>query len=315
MTGVHDPSGAMTGTVTGREPVAIVEDPGARTTLQDHGRRGLAHLGVPPSGAVDRAAFSLGNRLAGNTEDAPALETTLRGPTLRFTRAATVVLTGAPVEAQLGGRPVAMHAPIAVRPGQVLAIGVAVRGLRTYLAIRGGFDAPRTLGSVSNDELTGLGTAPLAAGDALRIGDLALAQPAVDVAPVAAPPRSPTVRVVLGPRDDWFAPDAVTALLTDPFTVTTSVNRIGARLAGPSLPHRESAQLRSEGVTAGALQVPPSGDPILLLADHPTTGGYPVIAVVVGDDLALVAQARPGDKLRFSVASFTRPVADPSRLP
>lgn len=314
MTGLHAAAGAAR-EAAGGEPVAIVVDPGARTTLQDHGRPGLAHLGVPTSGPVDRAAFWLGNRLAGNSEDAPALETTLRGPTLRFTRAATIVLTGAPVDAQLDARPVAMHAPIRVRAGQLLAVGAATRGLRTYVAIRGGFDAPRTLGSVSNDELTGLGTPPLAASDTLHVGGLALAQPAVDVAPVAAPPRSPTLRVVLGPRDDWFAPDAVTALLTEAFTVTASVNRIGARLRGPNLPHREDAQLRSEGVVAGALQVPPSGDPILLLADHPTTGGYPVIAVVLTDDLALVAQARPGDTLRFEVASFTTPIADPHRLP
>lgn len=314
MTGLHAASGAASEAPSG-EPVALVIDPGSRTTLQDHGRRGFAHLGVPGSGPVDRAAFWLGNRLAGNSEDAPALETTLRGPTLRFTRAATIVLTGAPVDAQLDGRPVAMHAPIAIRGGQTLVVGTATHGLRTYVALRGGFDAPRTLGSVSNDELTGLGTPPLAAGDTLRAGDLALDQPAVDVAPVAAAPRSPTLRVVLGPREEWFAPDAVTALLTEPFTVTSSVNRIGARLDGPNLPHREDAQLRSEGVVAGALQVPPSGNPILLLADHPTTGGYPVIAVVVSDDLPLVAQARPGDKLRFSVALFTPPVADPHRLP
>lgn len=314
MTGLHAATGPA-GDAAAGEPVAVVVDPGARTTLQDLGRPGQAHLGVPPSGAVDLAAFMLGNRLAGNTEDAPALETTLRGPTLRFVRAATVVLTGAPVDAQLDARPVAMHAPIPVRPGQVLTVGAATRGLRTYVAIRGGFDAPRVLGSVSNDELTGLGTPPLAEGDALRAGDLALAAPAVDVAPVPAVPPSPTLRVVLGPRDDWFAPDAVTALLTEAFVVTSSVNRIGARLDGPALTHREDAQLRSEGVVTGALQVPPSGNPILLLADHPTTGGYPVIAVVLRDDLPLVAQARPGDKLRFAVASFTTPKADPQRLP
>lgn len=314
MTGI-DAAAGLAPAVAHDDAVAVVVDPGARTTLQDLGRAGLAHVGVPTSGAADRAAFTLANRLAGNAEDAPALETTLRGPTLRFTRAATVVLTGAPVDAQLDGRPVAMHAPIPIRPGQVLAVGTATRGLRTYLAIRGGFDAPLTLGSVSNDELTGLGTAPLAAHDALRTGDLALDQPAVDVAPVAAPPTTPNLRVVLGPRENWFAPDAVTALLTEPFTVSTSVNRIGARLDGPTLLHREDRQLRSEGVVAGALQVPPSGQPILLLADHPTTGGYPVIAVVIGDDLPLVAQARPGDTLRFSVASFTTPVADPQRLP
>lgn len=315
MTGLHASPGAPAGTGESL-PVAVVVDPGARTTLQDLGRPGRAHLGVPPSGAVDRVACTLANRLAGNSEDAPTLETTLRGPTLQFTRAATVVLTGAPVDAQLDDRPVAMHGPIAVRAGQVLALGTATRGLRTYVAIRGGFDAPRTLGSVSNDELTGLGAPPLQAGDELRVGRLALDAPAVDVAPVPAAPAAPVLRVVVGPRDDWFAPDAVTALLTSPFTVTASVNRIGVRLDGPPLAHREKdAQLRSEGMVAGALQVPPSGHPILLLADHPTTGGYPVIAVVLDADLPMVAQARPGDKLKFTAASFTSAVPDTRRLP
>ncbi len=305
----------MTARVGAPEPVAVVLDPGARTTIQDLGRPGHAHLGVPPSGAADRASFTLGNRLVGNTEDAPALETTLRGPSLRLLRAATLVLTGAPVDATLGGRPLAMHAPFAARPGDDLVIGAATRGLRTYLAVRGGLLAERTLGSVSHDELTGLGTAVLQPGDALHVDRLALDAPAVDVAPLRAPAANPTLRVVLGPRDDWFAPDALTALLTESFGVTDRVNRIGARLAGPALIPRDDAQLRSEGVAAGSLQVPPSGDPILLMADHPTTGGYPVIAVVIDEDLPLAAQLRPGDRIRFARVARRPQAPDTDRLP
>ena len=295
--------------------LATVLDAGGRTTIQDLGRPGHGHLGVPPSGAADRASFTLGNRLVGNAEDAPALETTLRGPTLRFERAATVVLTGARVDATLDGRPIAMDAPFAVRPGEELAIGTASRGLRTYLAIRGGLLANRTFGSVSHDELTGLGTPVLVAGDGLRLDDLALDAPAVDVAPVRPLAEAPTLRVILGPREDWFAPDAVTALLTEAFEVTARVNRIGARLSGPPIVHREQAELRSEGVVAGSLQVPPSGDPILLLADHPTTGGYPVIAVVIDADLPLAAQLRPGGRVRFAEVPPPAQAPDTARLP
>ena len=275
--------------------------PGARTTVQDLGRPGFADLGVPTSGAADLPAFTLANRLVGNGEGAPALETTLSGPTLRFAAPATVALTGAEVEATVDGRAVAMHAPFRVPLGGVLELGSAGRGLRTYVAVRGGFDAPLTLGSASSDQLTGLGPAPLAAGDRLGLGRHALAAPAVDVAPVPGPPVAPVLHVVLGPRDDWFAPDAITALLGLPFTVSGRTDRIGARLQGPALPRRNDDELRSEGLVRGAIQVPPSGDPILLLADHPTTGGYPVIAVVVEADLPVAAQLRPGDTVRFGL--------------
>lgn len=291
-------------------PTAEVLDPGARTTIQDLGRPGHAHLGVPRSGAADRLAFTLANRLVGNAEDAPALETTLRGPTLRFTHAATVALSGADVDATVDGRPIAMHAPHRMRPGQVLRVGHATRGLRTYVAVRGGIDAPRTLGSASGDQLTGLGPPPLETGDCLPVGRLQLAAPSVDVAPVPTLSPRPVLRVVLGPREDWFAPDAVTALLSERFVVGTQVDRIGARLRGPLLTHRFSEQLRSEGMVAGAIQVPSSGDPILLLADHPTTGGYPVIAVVVEEDLPRAAQLRPGDEVRFGLRAR---VAGPPR--
>ena len=285
--------------MTGATPIATVEDPGARTTLQDLGRPGFAHLGVPGSGAVDRRSLMLANRLVGNAEAAPALETTLSGPTLRFARPATIALTGARVDALLAGRPVAMDGPVAVRPGDLLVIGRASRGLRTYLAVRGGFDAERAFGSASSDQLTGLGPPPLAAGDVLCAGALALAPPAVDVAPVAGLTRAPVVRVVLGPREDWFAPDAITSLLSARFTATAGLDRIGVRLRGPTLAWRESQELRSEGIVVGSLQVPPDGQPILLLADHPTTGGYPVIAVVIEHDLSLAAQLVPGDTLQF----------------
>ncbi|MDO9352650.1 MAG: biotin-dependent carboxyltransferase family protein, partial [Solirubrobacteraceae bacterium] len=242
---------------------------------------------------------TLANRLVGNAEGAAVLETTLRGPVLRFAAPATLALTGAEVEAVVDGRPVAMHSPFRVPLGGELQVGTARRGLRTYVAVRGGIDVPLVFGSASADQLTGLGPAPLQAGDRLDLGAQALDAPAVDVAPVAALEARAVLHVVPGPRDDWFAPDALTALLSGVFTVGAQVDRIGARMRGPSLPHRGDQELRSEGVARGSLQVPPSGDPILLLADHPTTGGYPVIAVVTEADQSRAGQLRPGDEVRF----------------
>ncbi len=267
---------------------------GARTTFQDLGRPGYAHLGVPVAGACDRAALTLANRLVGNPEQAVGLETTLVGPSLRFLAPCTIALAGAPVDATLDGRPVSMHAPTWAKAGQVLALGTARRGLRTYLAVRGGLEAPRTLGSASTDQLTGLGPPPLADGQELALAGAALEPPAVDVAPVAEIPQLPVLPLRLGPREDALAPDAVTALLSERFSVTTDVDRIGVRLIGPALPHRSTEELRSEGMVAGSVQVPPSGEAIIMLADHPTTGGYPVVGVVEEAALSLVAQLRRG---------------------
>ncbi len=278
-----------------------VIDPGGLTTVQDLGRPGWAHLGVPPSGAVDRAALRLANRLVGNDEGAAALETTLRGPALRFDRPAVVALAGAPVPARAGERELAMHATEAVAAGEVVRLGTARTGLRTYLAVRGGIAAEPVLGSAATDLLTGLGPDPLAAGARLRLADRARAWPAATVAPVPALAPDPVLGVVAGPRDDWFAPAALDVLRTARWAVAPASNRVGVRLTGPRLERVRDDELASEGVLAGALQVPPSGTPILLLADHPTTGGYPVIAVVVTADLPRAGQLRPGDEVRFAL--------------
>ncbi len=278
-----------------------VIDPGGLTTVQDLGRPGWAHLGVPPSGAVDRAALRLANRLVGNDEGAAALETTLRGPALRFDRPAVVALAGAPVPARAGERELAMHATEAVAAGEVVRLGTARTGLRTYLAVRGGIAAEPVLGSAATDLLTGLGPDPLAAGARLRLADRARAWPAATVAPVPALAPDPVLGVVAGPRDDWFAPAALDVLRTARWAVAPVSNRVGVRLTGPRLERVRDDELASEGVLAGALQVPPSGTPILLLADHPTTGGYPVIAVVVTADLPRAGQLRPGDEVRFAL--------------
>lgn len=273
--------------------------PGPRTTVQDLGRPGWAHLGIPRSGAADRGALALANRLAGNGEDAAALETSLQGPRLRAQADCIVVLAGASCPARVAERHVPMYEPIALRAGEELAVGLATRGVRTYVAFAGGIDVPTVLGSRSTDTLGGLGPAPLARGDRLALLDRSGDLPAPG--PVSAPPLQTeiVVTLLLGPREDWFAPAAVAGLGDVEFTVGTASDRVGVRLEGPPLGWARSGELRSEGIVPGAVQVPPSGQPIVLLADHPTTGGYPVLGVVCERDLDRMAQLRPGGRVRL----------------
>jgi biotin-dependent carboxylase-like uncharacterized protein len=278
---------------------------GPLTTVQDLGRPGWAHLGVPRSGAADTRSLRLANRLVANPESAAALETTLVGPRLRFERDATVALAGAPVDARVGGSAVAMNAPLRLRAGDVLEVGTASAGLRTYVAIRGGIACELTLGSAATDLLTRLGPRPLRAGDRLAVGPPPDDHPAVDVAPTPALAAEPVLGLLAGPRADWFTVDSLRLLTSARYTVSDTSNRVGVRLLGPALTRSRDDELKSEGIVAGALQVPPTGTPILLLADHPTTGGYPVIAVVASADLPLAGQLRPGQRLRFR-ATATR---------
>jgi biotin-dependent carboxylase-like uncharacterized protein len=276
-----------------------VISPGPLTTIQDLGRPGWAHIGVPRSGAADRPALVLANRLVGNDDGAAGLETTLTGPRLRFDTDTEIALTGALVDATAGDRPVPMNTPVTVPTGEVLKVGTAKTGLRTYIAFGGGVSAPLVLDSASTDTLTGLGPSPLQRGDILRLaGGRASGAPAPTLR--FESPGKPVLRVLVGPRDDWFTGTALESLISKPFTVNPASNRIGLRLDGPTLDRARTDELRSEGMVPGAIQVPPGGQPILLLADHPTTGGYPVIAVVIEDDLHLAAQLRPGQQLRFS---------------
>jgi biotin-dependent carboxylase-like uncharacterized protein len=264
--------------------------PGLLTTLQDRGRPGFAHLGVPPSGAADPTALELGNRLVGNPPGAAALEATLDGPVLRFDGPAMIALTGATATALRS-----------VGPGEVLEVGRCVGGVRTYVCVRGGFDVEATLGSRSTDLLTGLGPAPLRAGDVLALGAAPTEPPCPGTVAGHGLPDEPVLRIVLGPRDDWFTSAAINTLCSEPWRVSSSSNRVGIRLDGPALERARSGELRSEGIVTGSLQVPTGGQPIVLLQDHPTTGGYPVIAVVRSDDLWLAGQLAPHRRVRFAI--------------
>jgi biotin-dependent carboxylase-like uncharacterized protein len=277
-----------------------VISPGPLTTIQDLGRAGWAHIGVPRSGAADRESLRLANRLVGNAEGAAALETTVAGPQLRFGGAARLALTGAQVNARVGDRVVPMNTAVEIHEGEILKVGGAKVGLRTYIAFMGGIDVPLVLGSAATDTLTGLGPPALRRGDILTLFG-GQAGPSRGVAAPPAMSTQPLLHVILGPRDDWFTADAISRLTAEPFTVTPASNRVGLRLDGFPLDRAGTDELPSEGLVPGAIQVPAGGQPILLLADHPTTGGYPVIAVVVESDLPIAAQLRPGQRLRFTL--------------
>ncbi|MGY1831293.1 biotin-dependent carboxyltransferase family protein [Geodermatophilus sp. SYSU D01180] len=272
-----------------------VLSPGPLTTVQDRGRPGLGGIGVGRSGAADRAAADLANRLVGNDPAAAVLEVTLGGLVVRAGADLLVVTTGARCPGS------AVHAaPGPLRAGATLALGTPAAGLRTYLAVRGGIAVPPVLGSRSTDVLSGLGPAPLRAGDVLPVGDAAGPLPGVDLAPVADPPAGEvTVRLLPGPRADWLSSSALDALGSAAWTVTAESNRVGLRLAGPRLDRAAGGELTSEGLVRGAVQVPPSGQPVLFLADAPVTGGYPVAGYVADDDVDRCAQLRPGQVLRL----------------
>jgi biotin-dependent carboxylase-like uncharacterized protein len=278
-----------------RRSVTVLET-GPLTTVQDEGRLGQGAIGIGRSGACDRTSYRLANRLLGNDAGAAALEVTFGGLVLRADSDVTVVSTGAPC----GGAP--HNAPATLRSGSLLRLAVPATGLRTYVAVRGGLDVPPVLGSRSTDVLSGLGPPVLSAGDVIPIGRSHGPGPHVDVAPVRDPGRGEvTIRVGPGPRRDWFSDETWRSFVTRTYTVSSDSNRVGLRLEGQPVERRNESELPSEGMVRGAVQIPASGAPVLFLADHPVTGGYPVIAYVVEADVDRCAQLRPGQTLRFSL--------------
>lgn len=266
-------------------------------TVQDAGRPGLAHLGVPRAGPLDRPAAALANRLVGNAPEAALLETTLLGVSVRAMRAVTVAVTGAACTVDVDGRARPFAEPISVSAGAVLTVGPATRGVRSYLAVAGAVVVEPVLGSRSTDTLAWVGPPALVAGARLPVGAAGPPRP-VDV-PARERGGAP-LRLHPGPRVDWFGPDALEVLTATEYAVGAASNRIGLRLSGRPLERVVDRELPSEGLVLGAVQVPPDGQPVVMLADHPTTGGYPVVAVVDLDDLAWCAQLRPGDPVRFA---------------
>ncbi|HEX9094685.1 MAG TPA: biotin-dependent carboxyltransferase family protein [Candidatus Dormibacteraeota bacterium] len=281
-----------------------VIDGGRWTTIQDRGRPGLERFGIPPGGAADCFAACVANELVGNEPDAALLECTASGPRLRFDVDRVVAITGGRVDSSDGWQ------AVGVARGSTLAIGTISPGLRAYLAVRGGIDVPLVLGSRSFCQLGTFGGGfgrPLAAGDQLHIGQLVEHEPATAPWPPfhRLPLRGPwEIRVIAGPHADAFAGAALERLSATACRLTPAIDRIGLRLETPGL-RLQTQEILTVPVTAGAVQVTPSGGLIVLHVDHQTSGGYPVIATVISADLPLLAQARPGDTVRFRIVDST----------
>ena len=280
--------------------VKILE-PGLLATVQDLGRPGVAALGVAPSGALDRGAARTANRLVGNPEGAAVLEVTMGGFRAVAQRDAWFAVTGAWGPIRLAGREVDPYEAHPWPAGADLHLDWFAHGARGYLAVRGGIDAHDVLGSRATDVLAGIGPDRLRAGVELSLrADPETPIPIADLAPWGAPHDDELeVELAPGPRADWFTASARQSLFEAIWTVTNDADRVGMRLDGPALERARDDELPSEGMVPGALQVPPSGRPTILLADGPVTGGYPVIAVATDAALDLLAQARPGTRIRF----------------
>ncbi len=295
------------------QPVAEIIAPGFLTTVQDAGRRGYQRFGVPVSGAMDEFALRAANALVGNLDDAAALEITVAGPTLRFLSDALVAITGGDLQPvlqtpALDGWATPHWTALYVRQGALLEFGARQSGCRAYLAIAGGIAAAPLMKSRSTYLAGGFGGyrgRALQAGDILSIGETRGHLPSL--AGRAAPENRrqaysdhPTVRVVLGPQDDYFDAETIQILLSREYAVGETSDRMGLRLQGARLAHRGAAEIISNGIALGAIQVPPNGQPIVLTADHQTAGGYPVIATIIRTDMPLLAQCVPGrSSVRF----------------
>lgn len=308
-------------------PFAVeVVRPGLQLVLEDLGRPGHAALGVSASGTADRRALRAANRAVGNAPGAAAFELAGGGAVLRFTGPAVVAVAGAPAEATIvrsDGPPLPVEhgAATALEDGEELRLGAVSSGLRAVIAVRGGLDLPPALGSLSSDTLAGLGPGdlggrPLRAGDVVPLHGPAAAPHAVDPGsapadPLPAPGDTVELRIVLGPREDWFTPAGVRTLVEQEWTVTPRSDRVGVRLEGDVPLERDVAgELPSEGAVTGAIQVPPDGQPVLFLPDHPLTGGYPIIGAVIDRDLDLAGQLPPGVRIRFRPVAPEAPAAE-----
>jgi len=288
----------------------VVESPGLLTTVQDLGRPGFGPLGISPSGAADPVALRLGNLLVGNDPGTPALEMTLLGGTFSFPRGALIALTGADLGASIDGCTAEMWMPQEIQPGARLVLGPTRNFARAYLAVAGGIQVPAFLGSASTHLLSGLGGFE---GRALRKGDvLTLGSPATKLSNrrisesvlLTLRPRK-VLRVTDGPQIDRFSEDAKRAFFRDTFRVSEESDRTGLRLGGPALESDLPGEMITEGVPLGAIQITPSGQPIILFVEQQTTGGYPKIANVIGVDLHRLGQLRPRVDIRFERISLT----------
>ena len=316
----------------------IVRSAGPLSMLQDRGRLGYQRYGVSPAGAFDPLYLAAANALAGNPPATAGVEFTLAGDTYAIEADSARIAVAGDFAVAIDGRPAAAWRSHRLQRGQTLAIGPAARGARGYLAVEGGFAVPPVLGSVATHVRTrigGLDGGPLKAGDALPLARPAAAdRPERRLDPADLPVRSSTIRAVPGPQDDYFTPAGRAAFFGGEYVVTAEADRMGIRLSGPAVEHARGFNIVSDGIVTGAIQVPGSGQPIVLLVDRQTAGGYPKIAVAIAPDIAAMAQLRPGDRLRFQaigaaeaarehrafrqaiagLAALLKPIVDPAAL-
>lgn len=285
--------------------------PGLLTTVQDRGRHGYQAFGMPVAGAVDEYALRVANILVGNNENAAALEITLLGPQLKVLAPAVIAITGGDLGASLNGKEMPLWQALAVGPGDEIAFSGVRSGCRAYLAVAGGLDVPTVMGSRSTylrGKIGGLEGRALKSGDRLSAGQAnpqARARVGRRVPPELIPEYGAniTLRVVLGPQDDHFTDAGRATFLGSEYSVTNEADRMGYRLEGPKIEHAGGADIISDGIPLGAVQVPGHGLPIVMLADRQTTGGYTKIATVVSADIYRIGQAKPGDKVRFTAVN------------
>lgn len=285
----------------------VTEDPGVLTTVQDEGRYGYEQFGMSPAGPMDLRAFRTANLLVGNPMGESALEATILGPALRFDQDNTIALTGADMGPSLNGQPCPMYQAVAVKAGDLLRLGAAKTGCRAYIAFAGGLDVPPVMGSRATalqNKVGGFQGRRLAKGDAVGFQAPDPALPLPRTAPIPDHGGNEvTIRVVLGPQDDAFTREGIDTFLGRPYTVSKDFDRMGYRLEGPVIQHKTDGNIISDGMVTGAIQVPTSGQPIIMLAERQTVGGYTKIAAVISADLPLVGQRKTGDRIRFQAVS------------
>lgn len=284
---------------------------GPLSTVQDAGRFGYLKSGVGTSGVMDREAYETANRLLQNTNHEAVIEATLLGPTLFFDSGCVCCITGADMTPLLDGQPAPMYRPFLINAGQTLSLSGAVNGCRSYLAFAGGIDVPFALGSRSTDLKCRLGGYQ---GRALQKDDiLSIGPSAADVSDLlqnkASQPffsSSVTVRVIEGPQAEYFTDRGKQAFYGRPYVVSPESDRMGYRLEGPAVESRQGVDIVSDGIAFGAVQIPPSGKPIILLSDRQTTGGYAKIATVISGDIPKLAQLKPGDQILFEKTDLSK---------
>ncbi len=281
--------------------------PGMLSTIQDGGRKGFAAMGFNASGVMDVRSYHIANALVGNFTDEAVIEMTYLGGSFKFLESNYIAITGADMSPKLDGVPVEMYTTVFVKQDETLTFSAAESGMRAYIAVRGGIDVPVIMGSRSTNlkcKLGGLDGRPLKAGDIVPCRDvydefhkhLIHSAPKEDFGSDEI-----TVRVLLGPQDDYFTDHGIKTFLNSTYTVTNESDRMGCKLSGEKIEYKNTVDIISDGIVFGSIQIPRTGNPIIMLADRQTTGGYAKIATVISVDLPLLAQARPGTKVRFEL--------------